>query len=120
MGAQRATMATKQAAQQIRGDDASSAIDVDALRAKTKDATLAARKQFTKVDEVVGGAIARLEEAFAPIEERLPGPAKGTVQKIKVTGKELHAKVQVKLAGELEAPKPAKTTKRTTTEVDAT
>jgi len=124
MGAQRATMATKQATQQIRGDDASGSLDVDALRARTKDATQAARKHFNKVDEVFGGAIARLEEAFAPIEERLPAPAKDTVQKVRVAGKELHAKVHVKLAGELEAPtakapKDAKGAKGAATEADA-
>jgi hypothetical protein len=121
MGAQRATTATKQAAQQFRGDDASRPLDVDTLRAKTKDATDAARRQFTKVDDVLGGAIARLEEAFAPLEERLPAPAKETVQKIKVTGKELHAKVTVKVAGELDPPATAtKATKaaKATTEPD--
>ena len=105
MGAQRATMATKQAARQVRGEDATSKLDVDALRCKTKDATHAARKHFEKVDEVFSGAIARIEEALAPLEERLPGPAKETVQKVKVTGKELHAKVQVHFAGELEEPR---------------
>jgi hypothetical protein len=105
MGAQRATMATKQVAQQFRGDDASSKIDVDALRAKTKDASDAARRQFSKVDEVFGGAIARLEDAIAPLEERLPAPAKETVQKVKVAGKGLHAKVQVRVVGEVEPPK---------------
>ena len=118
MGAQRATMATKHAAQQLRGDDATNPLDVDALRTKTKDATDAARRQFTKVDEVFGGAIARLEDAFAPIEERLPASAKETVQKVRVAGKELHAKVHVKFGGEVEAPKPAKSSKRTT-EADA-
>jgi hypothetical protein len=105
MGAQRATMATKQAAQQLRGDDAANPLDVDALRSKTKDATDAARRQFTKVDEVFGGAIARLEDALAPIEDRLPASAKETVQKVKVAGKGLHAKVQVRVAGEVEQPK---------------
>ena len=118
MGAQRATMATKQAAQPFRGDDASSKLDVDALRARTKDATHAARKHFGKFDEVVVDAIARIEEAFAPIEEWLPAPAKETVQKVRVAGKELHAKVHVKFGGEVEAPKPAKSSKRTT-EADA-
>jgi hypothetical protein len=114
MGAQRATMATKQASQPFRGDDTSSKLDVDALRAKTKDATHAARKQFSKFDEVVGDALARIEEAFAPIEEWLPGPAKETVQKVKIAGKELHAKVQVHFGGELETPAPTKGTKRAT------
>ena len=113
MGAQRATLATKQAAQQLRSDDVSGPLDVDALRSKTKDATHAARRQLSKVDEVVGGAIARIEEALAPLEERLPAPAKETVQKVKDAGKELHAKVQVKIA-ELDAPKTSKATKRTT------
>jgi hypothetical protein len=108
MGAQRATLATKQATQQLRGDDAASPLDVDALRTKTKDATDAARRHFTKVDEVFGGAIARLEDALSPIEERLPAPAKETVQKVKVVGKQLHAKVQVRVAGELDAPKSPK------------
>jgi hypothetical protein len=119
MGAQRATMATKQAGQQLRGDDASSTLDVERLRAKTKDATAAARKQFGKFDEVVGGAIARIEEALAPIEERLPQPAKETVQKVKVAGRELHAKVVVKVAGELETPAPAKASAKRAADADA-
>lgn len=114
MGAQRATMATKHAANQLRADDASSPLDVDALRAKTKDATHAARRQLSKVDEVVGGAIARIEEALAPLEERLPAPAKETVQKVKDAGKELHAKVQVRIA-ELDQPATPPTTSTTTT-----
>jgi hypothetical protein len=118
MGAQRATMTTKQVATKFRGDDASKALDVDALRTKTKDATIAARRHITKADEVFGGALARIEEAFAPIEERLPTPAKETVQKVRVAGKDLHAKVQVRIAAEPAAPKASR--KRTTTsEADA-
>jgi hypothetical protein len=120
MGAQRASMATRHAAQQFRGDDAASPLDVDALRTKTKDATDAARRQFTKVDEVFGGAIARLEDAFAPIEEWLPAPAKETVQKVRVAGKGLHAKVQVRVAGEVEPPKaPRKRAPGTDADADA-
>jgi hypothetical protein len=116
MGAQRATSAGKQAAKQLRRDDAASGLDVDALRTKTKDATVAARQQFVKVDEVLTGAIARIEEAFAPIEERLPPAAKDTVQKAKVAGKGLHAQVRVKVVGETEAPKP---TRKRAAEADA-
>ena len=108
MGAQRATMATKQATQQLRGDDAPGALDVDALRAKTKDATArgapAASRRSTRSS---AGAIARIEEAFAPIEERLPAPAKETVQKVRVAGKELHAKVHVRVAGEVDGAEGA-------------
>jgi hypothetical protein len=107
MGAQKATAATKQAATKLRGEDAPSTLDVDALRARTKDATEAARRHFSKVDEVLVGAIARLEDALSPIEERLPGAAKDTVQKAKGVGKELHAQVRDKVAGEIDSPKPA-------------
>ena len=95
MGAQRATAATKQATQQLarRRRRGLRSTSTHCAR-KTKDATDAARRQFTKVDEVFGGALARIEEAFAPIEERLPAPAKETVQKVRVAGKGLHAKVQ--------------------------
>lgn len=116
MGAQRATMTTKQVATKLRRDDASSPIDVDALRAKTKDATVAARRHMTKGNEVVGGALARIEEAFAPLEERLPAPAKETVQKVKVAGKDLHAKVQVRLAPE---PTTTKASRKRTPESEA-
>jgi hypothetical protein len=115
MGAQKATAAGKQAATKLRRDDATN-LDVDALKARTKDATDVARKQFTKVDGVLTGAIAKLEEAFAPLEDRLPTAAKDTVQKAKDAGKGLHAQVRVKVAGEVEAPKPAR---KRATEADA-
>jgi hypothetical protein len=113
MGAQKATAASKQAAKQLRGTDAPTTIDVDALRGKTKDATTAARRQFVKVDEVLVGAIAKLEEAFAPFEERLPGTARVTVLKAKTAGKDLHEQVRGKVAGELDAPAPKKRTRET-------
>ena len=115
MGAQKATAAGKQAATKLRRDDATN-LDVDALKAKTKDATDVARKQFTRVDGVLTGAIAKLEEAFAPLEDRLPSAAKDTVQKAKAAGTGLHAPVRVKVAGEVEAPKP---TRKRATEADA-
>ena len=77
---------------------------------KRVPATHAARRQLSKVDEVVGGAIARIEEALAPLEDRLPAPAKETVQKVRDAGKGLHAKVQVKIA-ELDSPATTRTAK---------
>jgi len=125
MGAQRATAAGKQAARQLQREDADKGdadrgLDVDALKAKTKDVTDEARRQFSKFDEVLAGALARIEEAMAPLEERLPPAAKDTVQKVKVASKGLHAQIQTRMAApegatperadheEIEAPKPKK------------
>ena len=104
MGAQKATAATKQAAKQFGVDDAPSGIDLEGLRARSDDAKAIARRQFSKVDEIVGGAIARIEEAFAPFEEKLPDSAKETVSKVREAGKGLHDQVRTKVAGEPSAP----------------
>lgn len=104
MGAQKATAASKSAAKQFGLDDSPSGLDFDAIRAKTGDAKEAARRQFTKADEVVGGALARIEEAFAPLEEKLPDSAKVTVSKVREAGKGLHAQVRTKVAGDQPAP----------------
>ena len=108
MGAQKATAATKQATKQFSSGDTSTVIDFGSLRLKTKDASAAALRHLTKADGVVEGALARIEEAFAPIEERLPGAAKDTVSRFKATGKELHAQVKTKVSGEIAPPKVPK------------
>jgi hypothetical protein len=119
MGAQKATATTKQAAKQLRGEDASVTIDVDGLKVRSKDATDSARRQFAKVDEILVGAIARLEDALSPLEEKLPGSARETVQRAKVVGKGLHAQMRVKVAGELEAPATKPGGKSKATQADA-
>lgn len=100
MGAQRATLASKHAAKQLRFDESSGPIDLDALRAKSVDAKEIARRQFSKADEVLGGAITRLEEAFAPLEERLPESARVTVTKVRDAGRGIHEQVRTKVAGD--------------------
>jgi mannitol-1-phosphate/altronate dehydrogenase len=98
MGAQRATAATKQAAKQFGTDGPGTKLDFDALFAKTKDATVTAMRSLSKADGIVEGAIARIEEAFAPIEEHLPEAARETVQKFRGAGKEIHAQVRTKVS----------------------
>lgn len=98
MGTQRATAATKQVVSHLGLDDAKPTIDVDSLRGRTEDAAKVARRQLTKADEVVGGALARIEEAFAPIEERLPDQARETVTKARTVGRDLHAQLRARLA----------------------
>lgn len=111
MGAQRATAAGKQASRKLQKDDVTVAVDVDAIKAKTKDATVVAKRQFSKFDEVLAGALARIEEAMSPLEDRLPPTAKDTVEKVRVASKGLHAQLQAQLASPAEpteAPKPKK------------
>jgi len=98
MGAQKATAATKSAASKIGVDDATKSLDVDAIKARTEDAKTAARRQLTKADDVLGDALARVEEAFAPLEERLPDPAKDTVVRFREASKGLHAHVRTRLS----------------------
>jgi hypothetical protein len=114
MGAQKATAATKQASKQLGVDGAPTTLDLETLRARSKDATVHARRQLSKADEVLSGALARIEEAFAPIEERLPDAARDAVQRLREAGKELHTQVRTRVAGELEKPK-ATARKRDTT-----
>jgi hypothetical protein len=99
MGAQRATAATKQAVSKFGSDDTSIRLDFDGLRFKTMDVAAAARRQLSAADEIVEGALARLEEAFAPLEERLPAQARETVSKMRGAGRDLHAQVRTLVAG---------------------
>jgi hypothetical protein len=110
MGAQKATAASKSAAKQFGLDDSPSGLDFDSIRGKTNDAKEIARRQFTKADGVLGGALARIEEAFAPFEEKLPDSAKVTVNKVRDAGKGIHATVRTKVAGDqpVDEPKHAK------------
>jgi len=109
MGAQKATAATKSAASKLGVDEKAKSLDVDALKARGEDAKTVARRQLTKADDVLGDAFARVEEAFAPLEERLPDPAKDTVSKLREASKGLHAHVRTRLEGEQPAPEaPAK------------
>jgi hypothetical protein len=94
MGAQRATAAAKQ----FSAEGPGTKLDLDALLAKTKDATVTAMRSLSKADGIVEGAISRIEDAFAPIEEFLPGAARETVQKFRGAGKELHAQVRTKVS----------------------
>ena len=98
MGAQRATAATKQATKQFSADGPGTKLDFDALFAKTKDATATAMRSLTKADGIVEGALSRIEEAFAPIEEFLPDAARETVQKFRGAGKDIHAQVRTKVS----------------------
>jgi hypothetical protein len=98
MGAQKASAATKQAAKQFGSDSPGTKLDFDALLAKTKDATAAAVRNLTKADGIVEGALSRIEDAFAPIEEHLPNAARETVQKFRDAGKELHTQVRSKVS----------------------
>ncbi len=119
MGAQRATAATKQATKQLGGDGTPSSIDLDALRAKSKDASVVARRQLTKADEVLAAALARIEEAFAPIEERLPDAARDAVQKLRDASKEIHAQVRTRVAVEADAPTAKKRSAASDTDTTA-
>jgi hypothetical protein len=123
MGAQRATIASKQAAKQLGLDQSAGGIDLDSLRSKTGDAKEMARRQFSKADDVLGGALSRIEEALAPLEEKLPDSAKVTVTKVREAGKGFHDQVRTRVAGEtpVTAPKSTATAKssdakRTTSE----
>jgi hypothetical protein len=89
MGAQRATAATKQAVGLLGSDDKSKTIkiDVDGIRFKTKDMAELARRQLSVADELVEGALSRIEEAFSPIEEWLPASARETVVKVRGAGR---------------------------------
>ena len=121
MGAQKATIASKQAAKQLGIDQPAGGIDLDSLRSKTDDAKEMARRQFTKADGVLGSALSRIEEALAPLEEKLPDSAKVTVTKVRQAGKGLHEQVRTKVAGEASEPEGATATKpsgakRTTTD----
>jgi hypothetical protein len=111
MGAQKATAASKNAAKQLGLDDTSSGIDFDALRAKSDDAKDMARRHLSKADDVLGGALSRIEEAMAPLEEKLPDSAKVTVTKVREAGKEFRAQVRTRVAGE-QAPEATKTSKK--------
>jgi len=106
MGAQKATVATKGAAKQLGGDDASG-FDLDGLRSRTEHAKAVALRQLTKADEILEGAMARIEEALAPLEDRLPDNAKDTVSKVREAGKGLHAQVRTRVVGE-QAPEAGK------------
>jgi mannitol-1-phosphate/altronate dehydrogenase len=97
MGAQKATAATKQATKQFGSDAPGTKLDFDAILSKTKDATAAAVRSLSKADGVVEGALSRIEDAFAPIEEFLPDAARETVQKFRGAGKEIHAQVRSKV-----------------------
>jgi hypothetical protein len=99
MGAQRATAATMQVVGKLGTDDSSTRFDFDGLRFKTMDLATAARRQLSAADEIVEGALARLEEAFAPFEERLPTQARETVSKMRGAGRDLHAQVRTLVAG---------------------
>jgi hypothetical protein len=98
MGAQRANVATKQAVTKLGVDDSS--IDLGSLRAKTKDFSGVARRQLSLADDLLEGAIARIEEALSPLEVRLPGRAKDTVAKVREVAGELHTQVRTKVAGD--------------------
>lgn len=113
MGAQRATAATKQAASRFGVDDKAVRLDFDfdALVSKTKDVAAIARRQLSVADDVVEGALSRIEEALAPLEERLPDSAKETVDKMRGKGRELHAQVRTLVAGEADDEATDQTTK---------
>jgi hypothetical protein len=113
MGAQKANVATKQVTKRFGAEDAGS-IDLDSLRGRADDAKEMARRQFTKVDTIFGDAIARIEEAFAPIEDRLPDQAKDTVGKVREAGKGLHTQVRTRVTGESADAHRATTSRRTT------
>lgn len=98
MGAQRANVATRQAFSRL-GSDEPRGLDVDALRTKTKDLSETARKQFLAADGLVQGAISRIEEALSPLEVKLPGSARETVDRARAAGRELHAQVRTLVAG---------------------
>jgi mannitol-1-phosphate/altronate dehydrogenase len=106
MGAQKASAATKQAAKQFSSDGPGTKLDFDALFAKTKDATATAMRSLTKADGIIEGALTRIEEAFAPIEEYLPEAARETVQKFRGAGKEIHDQVRTKVS-EITPPQDA-------------
>lgn len=98
MGAQRANVATREAVRKLGRDDVS--IDLDRVLAKTKDLSSAARRQFGSADDVLTGALARIEDALGPLGERLPGSARETVDKVRDAGRELHAQVRTLVAGD--------------------
>jgi len=95
MGAQRANAATRDAIRRLGHEGATPvSLDLDSLRARTKDLSDAARRQFGSADEVLGGALARIEEALSPLQVHLPGSARETMDKVKDAGRELHAQVR--------------------------
>jgi hypothetical protein len=96
MGAHKATAATKSAAKQLRVDEASKNIDLDTLKAKSADAKAMARRHLVKADDVLGDAFARIEEAFAPLEDRLPEGAQDTMGKFREASKGLRAHVRTR------------------------
>jgi hypothetical protein len=100
MGAQKANVATKQVTKRLGSEDAAGSMDLDSLRGRADDAKELARRQFTKVDTIFGDAIARIEDAFAPIEDRLPDPAKDTVVRVREAGHGLHTQVRTRVTGE--------------------
>lgn len=100
MGAQRATAVTKQAVGRLGSDDTSLRLDFDGLRFKTMDVAATARKQLGAADEIFEGALARIEEALAPLEEHLPAQARETVSKVRGAGRDLHAQVRTLVAGD--------------------
>jgi hypothetical protein len=105
MGAQRANVATKQAVTKLGVDDPS--IDLGSLRAKTKDFSGVARRQLSIADDLLEGAIARIEEALSPLEIHLPGRAKDTVAKVREVAGELHTQVRTMVAGDQSDAEPA-------------
>jgi len=119
MGAQKASAATKQAAKQFSSEGTGTKLDFDALLAKTKDATASAVRSLSKADGIVEGALTRIEEAFAPIEEYLPDAARETVQKFRGAGKEIHAQVRTKVS-EIAPLKDEPTTSSTKKRSDTT
>jgi hypothetical protein len=88
-----------QAVGKLGTDDASIRLDFDGLRFKTMDLAAAARRQLSAADEIVEGALARIEEAFAPFEEHLPTQARETVGKMRDAGRDLHAQVRTLVVG---------------------
>jgi len=107
LGAQKATAATKQATRQLGGERSTATIDLAALRARSKDATTQALRQLSKADDVLAGALARIEEAFAPLEERLPDAARDAVQRLRDAGHELHAQMRARVSTEAGADSDA-------------
>lgn len=103
MGAQRATAATKLAVSKLGSDDTPIRFDLEGLRFKTVDVASSIRHQLSAADEIFEGAVARIEEAFAPLEERLPAQARETVSKVRDAGRDLHAQVRTLVAGTDEA-----------------
>lgn len=97
MGAQRANAATRDAARRLGRDDMG--LDLEGLRSKTKDLSEAARRQFSSADDVVGGALARIEEALSPLGVHLPGAARDAAEKVRDAGRELHAQVRSLVVG---------------------